>query len=68
MFYVKERISDTVSIKTQINDGNVYCTCPACGKEVQVDLEEVFADEELDLMGTTVLCDECSKKVLRKEG
>lgn len=68
MFYVKENITDAVSIAVEINDENVFCTCPVCGKEVQVNLEEVFACGEADLFGTHVLCDECSKKVLRKEG
>lgn len=63
MFYVKEKLNDTVGISIEINDENVFCRCPHCGSEVQVDLAEVFADGKVDLFGTSVLCDSCSKKL-----
>ena len=44
MFYVKENINDTVEVKVELNDENVFCTCPDCGKEVSVDLSVVFAE------------------------
>ena len=28
MFYVKENINDTVEVKVELNDENVFCTCP----------------------------------------
>ena len=49
MFYVKEKI----------NDENVFCTCPKCGKEVRVDLVEVLEDS--DLVSTQVCCNTCSE-------
>ena len=42
MFYVKETIGDTTEINIEINDENVFCRCPVCGREVLVDLEEVL--------------------------
>lgn len=36
MFYVKERLNDTLEISTQITDENVFCHCPMCGSEVSV--------------------------------
>ena len=36
MFYVKENINDTVEVKVELNDENVFCTCPDCGKEVLI--------------------------------
>ena len=54
MFYVKENINDTVEVKVELNDENVFCTCPDCGKEVSVDLSVVFADGMGDMYGTAV--------------
>ena len=45
-------------------DENVFCRCPSCGSEVQVDLAEVFSDGDGDLFGTSVLCDSCSRKMM----
>lgn len=64
MFYVKEQLNDAMDVTIEINDENVYCRCPKCGCEVQVDLSDVFADDEIDLFGTTVLCSECTEKVI----
>lgn len=68
MFYVKEQLTDAMEISIEINDENVYCRCPICGDEVQVNLAEVFADGEIDLLGTSVMCDECSKEWWKKRG
>ena len=67
MFYVKERINDAMEVTVEINDENVFGTCPKCGDEVQVDLEALSKDEPLDLFGMAVCCAECSRKMLRKK-
>ena len=59
MFYVKEKINDVMEVSIEINDENVFCTCPKCGKEVEVDLVEVL--EEGDLVSTQVCCNTCSE-------
>ena len=64
MFYVKEKLSDTVEITVEIHDDNVFCTCPGCGCEVIIDLAELFSDGEGDLYGTSVYCPECSRSRL----
>lgn len=64
MFYVKEKISSTAETKIEINDENVFCICPKCGREVQVNLEDVMIDGKGDLCSTAVLCEECSKKMI----
>lgn len=64
MFYIKEKVTDSLELSAEINDENVFCRCPVCGAEVQVDLEAVFADGDADLFGTSVLCNECSAEVL----
>lgn len=66
MFYVKEKLTETVGISVEINDENVYCTCPCCGCEVNVDLSEVFSDGISDLYGTSVYCKKCSETLTRK--
>jgi hypothetical protein len=62
MFYVKERMNDSMEISIEITDENVFCHCPICGSEVSVDIGEILSDGESDLYGTAVFCDECSKK------
>ena len=60
MFYIKARINDAVEI-TKIHDGNIFCTCPGCGCEVEVDLTEILSTGNSDLYGTSVYCSQCSK-------
>ncbi len=59
MFFVKEKINDVIEVSIEINDENVFCTCPKCGKEVRVDLVEVL--EGGDLVSTQVCCNTCSE-------
>lgn len=66
MFYVKQRLNDTVEVSIEIDDENVFCTCPDCGCEVNVDLVEVFSKGDSDLYGTAVYCDKCSSKIRSK--
>ncbi len=64
MFYVKAKINginDTVKIAVELHDDNVFCVCPGCGREVGIDLAELFRDRDFDLYGTTVYCSKCSK-------
>jgi len=64
MFYVKEKISPTVDLTVELHDDNVFCICPGCGCEVEIDLAELFSDGESDLYGTAVFCPNCSKSKL----
>lgn len=65
MFYIKERIHGGVEVKIEITDENVFCRCPLCGSEVTVDLEDVLSSGG-DLYGTSVFCDKCAEKMMRK--
>ena len=67
MFYVKQSFG-YAEVITEINDENVYCHCPECGVELQVDLAEIFKGDDIDLFGTSVLCAKCSKKQLNTGG
>lgn len=60
MFYVKYQNGEC-SVKAEITDENVFTTCPQCGREIQVDLQEMFASGDFDLCGTAVFCAECSE-------
>ena len=64
MFYVREKISETVEVTVEIHDDNVFCTCPGCGCEAEVDLAEIFGGGDSDLYGTAVYCPECSRSRL----
>lgn len=64
MFYVKEPINDAMEVTIEINDENVFCRCPVCGKEVLVNLEKVLGDGKGDLFGTAVLCEDCSRELM----
>ncbi len=66
MFYVKERIGRGATVSLDITDKNVFTRCPGCRKEVQVNLEEVFKVEDVNLLDTVVLCNECSERVQRR--
>ena len=65
MFYVKEKINDAVEVRIEIAD-NVFCRCPKCGVEVEVDLSEFIGDKDFDLYGSAVCCEKCSKKFFRE--
>ena len=64
MFYAKEKLSENAELAVELTEGNVYCKCPVCGREVPVDLAAVFADGEGDLASTAVLCAHCTAEVL----
>lgn len=66
MFYVKEKLNNAVAVSIELGDENVFCICPNCGCEVNVNLKELFSDENFDLYGTTVYCDECGKAIIEE--
>lgn len=68
MFYVKAKISKSAEVRVDITDENVFCKCPVCGKEVQVYLSDILKDEDADLTGTAVFCDECGKTARNEDG
>ena len=67
MFYVKETMGDAVEVKIAINNENVFCRCPHCGSEVQVNLQDILNDEDSDLFGTAVLCENCTRRMMGGE-
>lgn len=67
MFYAKETMGDAVEVKIEINNENVFCRCPHCGSEVQVNLQDILSDEDGDLFGTVVLCENCTRRMMGGE-
>lgn len=72
MYYVKTIFQNdgmTTELKQEIfdgEDGNVFTQCPSCGKEIHVDLYEVFSHDG-DLYSTHTFCEECSRNGKAKE-
>ncbi len=66
MFYVKDKLSDTAEIMVEIHDDNVYCSCPGCLCEVQIDLGKLLSDGDGGLYDTSVYCTNCSKERLEE--
>lgn len=63
MFYVKTKISNNVEIKVDLYEDEFYTQCPKCGKEIQIEAEElanIIKDQEL--ASTSVYCKQCSKE------
>lgn len=67
MIYLKKHIENEAEIKINISDDEFYCTCPTCGREVQLDnemLREIICDDEYDFASTSFYCEDCSKRYI----
>ena len=62
MFYLKTKLANGKVVKTDITDENVFTCCLECGRELPIDLVEVFSDGEGDLFSTSIICSTCAKK------
>ena len=62
MFYIKTKQHSGKTITTEITDENVFTRCPECGREMPIDLAEIFADGEGDLFSTQVFCAACTNE------
>ena len=68
MFYLKTKLANGKVIKTDITDENVFTRCPDCGRELPIDLVEVFSDGEGDLFSTNIVCSTCTRKRIEQSG
>ena len=66
MFYIKDKLYGAIEVTTEIGPDNVFCKCPYCGKEVQVNLSLLMSDGKGDLLSRSVVCDNC-KRVSKEE-
>ncbi|RIJ64129.1 hypothetical protein [Rummeliibacillus sp. POC4] len=63
MFYVKTKLNDSIEIKVDLYEGEIFTACPKCGKEIQLestDIIQIFQDGG-DFASTSFYCHECSK-------
>lgn len=60
MFYIKDTLFGAIEVTTEIGPDNVYCRCPYCGKEVQVNLSLLMSDSQGDLLSRSVICNDCT--------
>ena len=67
MFYIRVPLSDAVSLCVKIRTGCVFTRC-ACGREMTVDLADVFANGVKELENTDVLCRECAALLTERLG
>lgn len=67
MYYVKMELTEGVTIQADITEENVFNRCPQCGAEVPVNLDEVVTGDGLDLYGSALCCDKCSKAIKDKQ-
>lgn len=64
MFYVKTNITDDVELKVDLYDDEIFTQCANCGKEIQVETEELRQVlQDGDLTSTSIYCKNCSKEV-----
>lgn len=62
MFYVKTKINDSIEMKVDLYDDEIFTVCPKCGKEIQIestDIIQIFQDGG-DFASTNFYCYECS--------
>lgn len=63
MFYVKTNLNENIEIKVDLYDDEIFTQCPKCGKEIQVEPEELAEIiKNQGLASTSIYCEECSKK------
>ncbi len=60
MFYHKTILADGKVIKFDITDENVFTQCAECGRELPVDIAEVFTLSGGDLFSTSIICATCT--------
>lgn len=67
MLYIKTKLKDGRTVKSGIKANNTFASCSECGKEVHVNLGELFATENVDPLYTDIVCPECTKKRFAKK-
>lgn len=58
MFYLKNK-SDEAEVKIYYTGENCFTECSACGKEIQINIEEFLEPGNIDLLSTEVMCGGC---------
>ena len=66
MLYIKTKLKDGRTVKSGIKANNTFAKCSECGKEVPVQLGELFAAENADPLFMDIVCPQCTKKRFAK--
>lgn len=61
MFYAVCRHGG-LQVRVPVRKDNVMTRCVKCGKALHVDLEDLFQADGVQLVGTGVVCEQCSGK------
>ena len=67
MIYIKTKLKDGRIMKSGIQENNAYAMCNECGKEIPVQLGEVFSTDSADPLGADIICPKCTKKYFLKQ-
>lgn len=59
MFYIKTKRGHHIPIEDG-ECGNVFTTCPDCGREFEVELSDLIVNDNIDVYGTQLYCTECT--------
>lgn len=63
MFYVKTKINDSIEMKVDLYDDEIFTACPKCGREIQLEPKEIanILVGDGEFASTSVCCSDCSK-------
>lgn len=61
LLYVKAKINDQIEIKVDLYEDEIFTSCGTCGKEMEVEPEEIaeIIKSDSDFVGTTYYCKDC---------
>ncbi len=65
MLYIKTKLKDGTTKKSEIAEDNTYAICSKCGKEIAVNLKELLSTT--NPLSTDIVCPECTKKQYAKQ-
>ena len=68
MFYIRVPPGEAASLCVKIRTGSVFTRCACCGREMAVDLTDVFATGVEELESADVFCRECAALLTERLG
>jgi hypothetical protein len=60
--YIKKKLSDSIEIKVDLYDDEIFTACPTCGKETEVTTEMLrdILNDGGDMASTAIYCKGCT--------
>lgn len=61
MFYIKTKVTDSLELKVDLYDDEIFTSCPTCEKEIAVSTELLkdMLNDGGDFASTLIYCNEC---------